>query len=432
MVTRKLFSVFALLLCVGVLAALWREPLVRVAAWAKHDAEAAAVFFVESISINQLRLSYASLGGAPTTNTSGASQPSQPEKIKILIVPGHEPESGGTEYGGYAERDIVVDIADDLAALLRSNPHYDVTIARSKDAWNPILSDYFNQHAADIAAFRAQQENLMLGYEEAGRIVPEDAMQQIDHHTAADDVALRLYGINKWADENGIDIMLHLHINDYAGRRGADGYTGFAVYIPEHQYSNANASRAIGDAVAARLNAYHATSTMPQEAVGVIEDQQLIAIGSNNSADSASVLIEYGYIYERQFRDPAVRALAESEYAYQTYLGLQDFFKDPASSPFGTNVLPTFWSTVPTPRTTSPDAYALQTALHRAGLYPAPGQSFSDCPITGYFGPCTTAALQSLERGSGVLPTGQLDTATLAQLRSRLAGMLALSLPTFQ
>ena len=126
----------------------------------------------------------------------------------------------------------------------------------------------------------------------------------------------------------------------------AGKYDGFTIYVPDHQYSNATASKAIGDAIAVRLNAYHATSTAPKENKGVVPDQELIATGSNNSAGAASLLIEYGYIYEPQFQEPSVRSAAINDYAYQPYLGLQDFFKDPVASAYGSNSFPYDWTTV--------------------------------------------------------------------------------------
>ncbi len=393
------------------------------------EAKSAAVFFVQSITVEQLHLTYAS---GSQTNASTANAPATPtptptaQKVKVLIVPGHEPDSGGTQFGDYTERDIVVDIANDLAALLESNPHFDVTVARTKTSWNPILEQYFTQNWDAISAFRDQQSALMNQYIASGKIIPENNGEQVDHKAAPTDTAIRLYGINKWASENNIQITLHLHINDYAGRSGGDigNYTGFAIYVPNYQYSNAEASKALALPIAYRLSAYHATSSMPLETPGVIEEQQLIAIGSNNSADAASMLIEYGYIYERQFQDPATRAFAENEYAYQTYLGIQDFFNDPVHTYFGTNVLPKVVATDLTPKTTSPDIYALQEALHYKGLYPIATQNFNDCPISGYFGDCTKTALSAFQTESGLPQTGLFDTQTAAAIQSVLAGVL--------
>src|ERR1035437_4782110 len=37
-----------------------------------------------------------------------------PEKVHVLIVPGHEPDSGGAQFGKIYERDLVVEIGKDL------------------------------------------------------------------------------------------------------------------------------------------------------------------------------------------------------------------------------------------------------------------------------------------------------------------------------
>ncbi len=162
-------------------------------------------------------------------------------------------------------------------------------------------------------------------YKTQGAVTSLDT--QVYHNTAPSDVATRLYGVNKWASENGVGLTIHLHINDYAGHGGRAGrYTGYVVYVPDPQYSNATSSAAVARAIAKRLDTTHATSTMPSEAAGVVPDQDLIAVGSNNSADSAAVLIEYGYMYEPQFITPALRAKAVSDYAEETYQGIEDFF----------------------------------------------------------------------------------------------------------
>src|SRR5437867_127222 len=39
-------------------------------------------------------------------------------KIRVLIVPGHEPDYGGAEFGSITERNLVVTLADNLADFL--------------------------------------------------------------------------------------------------------------------------------------------------------------------------------------------------------------------------------------------------------------------------------------------------------------------------
>lgn len=372
--------------------------------WIVAEVRAAAVFFVPSITVGELNDTYRSAAPSPLVAA---------EKVRVLIVPGHQPQKGGTEFNGIYERDIVVDIADALAALLLQNPHYEVTVARSKSAWNPVLQTYFDTHVLEIDTFRQSQAAQMADRIADGSILPQ--ADQIYHTTTSSEAALQLYGINKWASDNQYDIALHLHLNDYAGRRRVteDSYTGFAIYVPNRQYSNAEASHAIGEAIAVRLNAYHATSTLPREDVGVVEDMELIAIGSNNSVDAAAMLIEYGYIYEPQFHDASVRMLAVQEYAFETYLGLQDFFKDPTPSMYGSSAFPYDWSGVEAKKgERGPGVYALQSALRSLGHYPPKGRTFSDCPISGKVGPCTTASIREYQTAKGISATGIIGPRT--------------------
>lgn len=400
-------------------------PLRAGTEWISQEAQAAAVFFVQSITVAQIQSDYHGVQvSAPVTASTTTTAAVPGKKVKILIVPGHQPDVGGTVFGGVLERDLVVDIADALAGLVSQNLHYEVMVSRSRTAWNPILQTYFDTHALEIETFRQSQTLQMQRYLADGSLLPEE--DQVYHNAAPAAAVLQLYGINKWANENDYDITLHLHLNDYARRRrGTAGeYDGFAVYVPDHQYSNAAASKAVGEAIAARLAAYHATSTLPKEDQGVVEDQELIAVGSNNTADGAALLIEYGYIYEPQFQNASVRPVAVADYAYQTYLGLQDFFKDPPLPTYGSVSFPYEWEKVTAKKgERGPSIYALQAALRHLGYYPPAGRSFSDCPVSGVAGGCTTAALKEYQRAHGLEAVGVLGQKTRAALEQDLAAL---------
>lgn len=390
--------------------------LTSVGALVRESAQGAGVFFVESISASGIRDRYHGIASPRKTTSARAT------KVKILIVPGHQPSAGGTMFHGVYERDIVVDIAETLARYLADNGHYDVMVARDKAAWDPALEAYFDTRAAEIDAYRQSQALLMAGHLADGSVRPAEG--QVGHLVAQTDAAIQLYGINKWTSEHRYDIVLHLHINDAAGRRKsrAGKYDGFAVYVPERQYSNAKASAALGQAIASRLGAYHATSTYPLESAGVVEDQSLIAVGANNSADAAALLLEYGYIYEPQFQDVSVLPLALRDYAYQTFLGLQDFLHDPSTPTYGSTALPYDWSQVAArPGERGPGVYALQAALRHLGYYPATGDSWNDCPVTGAAGPCTKRAIEAYQRARGLEATGTLGPQTRAALTRDLA-----------
>jgi len=412
----RLAAGVAFLACViAFIAAGGMEPLQKAVDSIINRHLPAATFFIQSITSKQIQDDYQDFGRK-------RSAKSLDKKVRILIVPGHQPDTGGTEFKGTYERDIVVDIADALAGLLAQNPRYEITVARSKTAWSPTLQSYFDTHASDIDAFVQSQKSQMSEHLASGRIVPNSS--QVSHNSASLPAARMLYGINKWTSENHIDITIHLHLNDYAGRlpNRVGTYDGFAVYTPDHQYSNAEASLAVSRSIAARLSKYHATSTIPKESVGVVESQELIAVGSNNTADGVAILIEYGYIYEPQFQNPSILPVAIANYAYETYLGLQDFFKDPVPSHRDTLVASYDWASVSASNgAQGPDIYALQSALRHLDFYPPTGKSFSDCPISGKAGPCTQAALSAYQKANGLETTGTLGPKTRAALEKDLA-----------
>ena len=169
-----------------------------------------------------------------------------------------------------------------------------------------------------------------------------------------------------------------------------------------------------------RLSAYHATSTNPQEVSGIMEDQELIATGVNDTASFPSVLIEYSYLYEPQFLALDTRGLAAGDYAFVTYASLRDFFGTPLPNRFGTTLLPHTWNASPVPDETSADALALQAALHHLGFYPPAGKSFSDCPVSGRMGDCTVAAVKTYQASKGFEQTGALGPLTRAALATDL------------
>lgn len=367
----------------------------------------ASVFFVPSTTPETLKQKF---NNASTTG----------KKIKILIVPGHEPGFGGAEYKNLKERDMAVDLANELYAHLSKNPHYDIAFSRNKEGWNPDLATYFSTNWANIQSFIDTQKSEMARLVNTGKIVL--AHNNIYHNDAPSDVATRLYGINKWANEQKADIILHIHFNDSASRKSEnpDEYSGFSIYIPERQYSNALPSAAIAQNIFNRLARFSASSNLPYEDRGVVEEQELIAVGSNNSVDGASMLIEYGYIYESQFAHPVTRAKTIRELAFQTYLGLSDFFgeKVSATTPYQTTIIPYTWEqTLTKSKAPHPEVLATQTALTLEGLYPPKGKTKNDCPLNGVFGPCTQIALRNFQERFDIPGNGSIvGTQTRAKL----------------
>lgn len=338
------------------------------------------------------------------------------EKVRILVMPGHEPFYGGAEYRSLKERDIVVDIANKIAVQLRANPRYEVIVARDALTWNADLTFYFDNAWRTIQRFVKEKKKEMQKLVRRGEV--EDRDFEVAHNTAATDVALRLYGITKWGNENDIDIAIHVHLNDNFGHGlSAPGlHSGFAVYVPDEHFGNAQASTALGEALARNLNHWNATSTLPIENYGVVPDQDLIALGSYNTAEFVSVLVEYAYIYESKITYPEARNAVLDDFAYQTYRGVQEFFGAPVAGD-DTLALPYAWVEGPlTVGASSPQAYALQVALHKLGFYPPAGELLIGCPVSGYVGTCTVTALKSFQASKGLEQTGGIGPRTKAAL----------------
>jgi N-acetylmuramoyl-L-alanine amidase len=346
-------------------------------------------------------------------------------KIRILLVPGHEPNYGGAEYVNMKERNMTVDLAEELATFLSTNNKYQVVVSRDKDAWNPIFQNYFKNQWDSIVQWQKDHKLESLHKISLSGLPPA---AKVYHNSAPNDVAYRLYGMTKWSNENNIDIAVHIHFNDYPGhyRAGPGKYTGFAIYSPEQQYANGTTTRAIAETIYKRLYKYNPVSDFPGESEGIVDERELIAVGANDTADAASLLVEYGYIYESQFTNQDAYKLAIKDLAFQTYLGLEDFF-----NPKGTSSLAAVYDTLILPHTwhgalsetsnATKDVYALQTALLINGLYPPGDKSKNDCPRTGKIGPCTKTAIEDFQKKYGINEKG-VGEKTIKELNKLYSG----------
>lgn len=340
-------------------------------------------------------------------------------RVKVLIIPGHEPDFGGAELGTLKERDMTLEMGIYLKNYLVNDPHYEVVLARDANGWNPELKTYFDTKWDEIVEWqKASRHESSLSKTKS----EPSAKPTVYHNTAPQKTAIKLYGINKWSNENNVDIAIHIHFNDYAGRRGNDGkYKGFSVYVPTGQYYNSTTTRIIADKIFKRLEKHIPISTLPGENNGIVDEEELIAIGSNNTSDAASMLIEYGYIYEKQFADKEVKEVALKNLAYQTYLGLKDFFeqeipnKNDIESPFGMEgVTPQAY----TKGEQSVRVYVLQSLLHKAGTFPPENKDLLTCSIIGIFGPCTSEALGTFQKQNNIIgEENSLDVETIKALR---------------
>ncbi len=274
---------------------------------------AASVFFTESSNPVTLKNKYDAVAKTG-------------KKVKILIVPGHEPKSGGALYKNLKERDMTVDLALKMAELFNKDPHYEVVLTRGKESWNPDFENYFTTHQSAIEEFIKTKKAEMNRLVDTGAVTK--VADGIEHVNATPDVARRLYGINKWANENGVDMLIHIHFSEYPRpkQKSPGKWTGFVLYIPDAQYSNGEVTNSIANYMLFRLASVFPISNLPKESSGIVKEQDLIAIGSFNTLDSPSVLVEYGYIYDELFATETKRETTFNGMAKQTFLGIQDFF----------------------------------------------------------------------------------------------------------
>jgi len=368
-----------------------------------------------------------------TTGATVSMSTSVPPKVRILIVPGHEPSFGGAEFKDLKERDMTVELANDLSSYLKTDAHYEVFQTRDAKNWNQDFADYFKNNWNDIIAWQRASLNetrelikVGLSVSHSAGVPTKPSLKKIiiRHNVAPRDVAYRLYGITKWANDNNIDITIHIHFNDEInhGQNIPGKNSGFAIYVPDGQYGNSTTTKAVAMSVFKKLSEYNPVSDLPGESTGIVNEQNLIAIGADNTANSASMLIEYGYIYEPQFADPTTRSLALKDLAYQTYLGLEDFFNPSVgitlSRSYDTVALPYSWTKpILNAKTKGPDIFALQTALSFDGEYPPAGLTKNDCPRTGAIGACTEKAIKDFQNKYGVKKdNGIVGTKTLQLL----------------
>lgn len=253
--------------------------------------------------------------------------------IKILLVPGHDNEAWGSQYGNLKEADMNLVLATQIYNILKKDKRFKVYITRDKFiGYTKEFADYFSLHQTDIKNFKEDAQKSANAKITAGTFILKE---NAPHNTASEDMSFKLYGINKWANENKIDAVVHIHFNDYPRKtKWTKGkYKGFAIYMPDGQFSNAKGSAQLAGNIFAQLSRKYITSTYEKELGGLISDQRLIALGASGTLnkDVRSILIEYGYIY--RFGNSSMRHKAYKNMAILTVKGIKNCFTSPQPSP---------------------------------------------------------------------------------------------------
>ncbi len=245
--------------------------------------------------------------------------------IKILLVPGHDNEIWGSQYGNIKEADMNLVLATKIYNLLKSDKRFHVWITRDSMGYTKEFADYFSSNKQEIISFEQASKKKLQNKINDGSFVEKIDVQ---HNVATPNMAVRLYGINKWADENKIDAVIHIHFNDYPREnKWIKGiYKGFNIYMPEGQMVNSVESIKLAKKIFLQISKKYIPSTYEKEMGGLTPDQSLIALGSNGTLLESvrSVLIEYGYIY--RFGNSLVRHQMYTNMANLTVAGLKNYF----------------------------------------------------------------------------------------------------------
>lgn len=247
------------------------------------------------------------------------------DPIKILLVPGHDDETWGAQHGYVKEAAMNLAVGRRIYDTLKKDKRFEVHITRQLGGYTKEFEDYFSLQEDEISLFRESAKAEMKKKVDEGKFIVKE---NVPHNTASEDVALRLYGFNKWANENKIDAVIHIHFNDYPRTQSwkAGKYRGFAIYMPDNQFGNSFQSGELAVSIFTQLEKKYITSTYEKEKGGLVSDQKLIALGANNTllGSVRSVLIEYGYIYS--LGNSAGRHKKYNDMATLSVAGIKNYF----------------------------------------------------------------------------------------------------------
>ncbi|MFA6300894.1 MAG: N-acetylmuramoyl-L-alanine amidase [Candidatus Paceibacterota bacterium] len=245
--------------------------------------------------------------------------------VKILLVPGHDDEIWGAQYGNIKEANMNLALATQIYNLFKNDKRFEVHITRDESGYTKEFADYFSLHRDEILAFKEEAKKNTQNKIDSGDFIAKDG---VPHNAVAEDTAVVLYGINKWADENRVDAIIHVHFNDVPRSNiwTVGKYKGFVIYVPDAQLANSRESGLLGAMIHNELSKKYITSTYEKEKGGLVMDQKLIAMGANGTLlpTVRSVLVEYGYIY--RFGNNTMRHKAYNTMANFTFAGIKNYF----------------------------------------------------------------------------------------------------------
>jgi len=181
------------------------------------------------------------------------------QPIKILLVPGHDNEIWGSQYGKIKEADMNLVLATKIYNLLKKDKRFEVFITRDSSGYTKEFADYFSLHQVDIISFKEDVKKKMENKINNGSFVKKE---NVPHVSATSYMSNILYGINKWVNENNIDAVIHIHFNDYPRKNAwtIGKYKGFAIYTPEEQMINSKESNNLAKDIFSQLHKKYISS----------------------------------------------------------------------------------------------------------------------------------------------------------------------------
>ena len=241
------------------------------------------------------------------------------EKIKILVVPGHTDDFPGSIYRGVKEVTLNRIVANDLFNILKDDQRFEVEIFE-------MDNEVFKQtgDSEEIQEFKDGHQRLERLFKENNK---DFVLNTNLYSDTEEEVIDTLYGINLWLNKNDYDIVIHVHFNNYdrVNKNQPGEFEGFSIYVPYHNYSNGIASQKLADQIFVSLGDVLTKSDLLQGDRKSIESDNLIALGAFNTLETASVLIEYGFIYEDKFLNGNKEIFHSA--AQKTYEGILEFLK---------------------------------------------------------------------------------------------------------
>lgn len=367
------------------------------------------LFFGSNISFfSSARMQLASLFFADDITVAEINQSYHRRQLKVLIVPGHDNIDGGTSYKGVFEASYTAKIGEYLNEYLEKDPNIDAILVRNQNGYTKEFADYFTREGGNITNFITRARDYFNSLR-ASKVV-EKSSAPFTHVRANRRVTTILYGLNKWANDHDVDIVLHVHLNDYPRKSWETAHTGYSMYIPDTSLPNHAPSKAIAEVLSDTFSRFWAKSDLRLEKDIIIQDPDLIALGSYGTLRPASVLIEYGYIYEPRFQND----LLLKETAFRTYQGLVSYFGDErkVTDEFAWLFPYTWEKPISRGVLRDSDVAAFQTALLKLGFYPPRGASIQDCPVSGNFKNCTQEALRAFQDYYGINENGEFGIET--------------------